>query len=150
MKKLTVFISVLLLFSVALANAPPVLDYPDVTVEFLADNLDNDNDFISVYDYQTVMLDQVALPFIGDVISLPEVTITVNPGTLDVNYYADYTDATQENLCLNNNLMWSECNTTSIYSNSRLFLASNIIEGTTVGGPTRLDIGELSGQTFYT
>ena len=146
LRNFLVVFSVLFLFTAALANAPPVLDYPDVIIEFQADNLDNNVDFITIYDYQFIALDQVALPFIGDVIRLPEVIITMNTGTQGV-IYVDYTsfDATQDNLCLNNNLMWSECNTTSIYSNSRLFLAKKIIEGTIIEEPTRLDIGEYQG-----
>jgi len=122
------------------ANAPPVLDYPDVTVEFLADNLDADYDYITVDDFESTQLDQVALPFLGYAVSFP-VAVTMKSGTLDVNY-VNYTilEATQENRWAANNLFW-QCNTTSTNLSHQINLAINQTEYMIVD-PSRLDIGE--------
>jgi len=138
MKKGILLLSCALLFiTVALANAPPVtLDYPDVNVEFVAD----DNNDFTVYAFESIQLDQVALPLMFDVRSYPAVTITVNPGTLSVNYLeSPCLIATQDIMVCQLKLCTKE---ESLYS-SYLF---NLNTGKTtdlVAGPSRLDIGEF-------
>ena len=89
MKKMFLFFSVLLTFTIALANAPPVLEIPDVTVEFLVDNLDVDYDIVTVDAIQTVDVPQVALPLAFYTYSSPVMSVITDPGTLDVRLDID-------------------------------------------------------------
>ena len=147
MRKIFFFSSILLLFVATLAHSPPRAENPGVTVEFVADDLSFDGD-ITVYDYIN-RLDQVALPFIGDMISFPIVTVMANPGTLDVNYVSNTSfDATQANTWELNNLFWQSTTTMTNLTHQRN-LAINEIQYL-VTEPTRLGVGKLSGQTFYT
>ena len=143
MKRLLVFFVVLMTFTLAWPNAPPVLLDLGVTVEFLADNLEIDYDFVSVDAIQTVDILQIELPLAFYVISIPVMTISTDPGTLDVNY-VNYTilEATQENRWTMSNLFW-QCNATSTNLTHQINLATNQTEYMIVD-PSRLDIGEYS------
>ena len=125
MKKLLCFLVVLMTFTIAWPHAPPVVVDPGITVEFVADAITIDCDITVTYDY--ILLDQVALPFVGDNLGSPEVTAIANPGTLDVSYnYANFENATQDATATNNYLLkianteYWQCS-----SENRLHLATN-------------------------
>lgn len=142
MKRLLCFCLVLLTFTLAWPHAPPVVMDPGITVEFLADAVDADFEIVPDYTYESIELDQVALPLMFEAVSIPVTTLFVNSGTLDVNYvFYTRLNATQEIICLIELNKPINLNTDSWQSSDRLFLAI-MIYTTDIEGLSRLDIGE--------
>ncbi len=84
MRKTFLLSSILLLFiGMALANAPPVTFDTDSDQGETIENFTFNQSDVS-QDAVAIEVNQIASPIIGDSHGSPVVTLTVNPGTLDV------------------------------------------------------------------
>lgn len=149
MKRIIVFFSIAILFIAALAHSPPVVDVnTDVTVEFLADNLDINSNINTENEILLSVCIQVALPL--DFSIDGSLTMTVNfaeVSTLDVNYNCYTSNYLTQDVTIWNLSMLADdkCQLYRSYENRR-HLATKENEFI-VMGLSRLDIGEYENMS---
>ena len=150
MKRIIVFFSIAILFIAALAHSPPVVDAnTGATVEFLADNLDINNDITIGNEIFLPDYTQVALPL--DFSIDGSLTMTVNFAEVSMqsmNYLRGYSPSLEINQDVT---MWNLSTLAEYiyqpyrsYENRRHLAKENEF---IVMGLSRLDIGEFENMS---